>query len=111
MVERHMSVAEFKRHLSDVMNEVVHTKRRVIVERRGRPMIVVGPAEEADTRTPGQRLAAIIGFGGEEGERFRQEMYELLPRLRSDYPREVPDFLSDQPRVSEGDSAGEPKDG
>ena len=30
-----MSVAEVKRHFSDVMAEVIHTKRRVVVERRG----------------------------------------------------------------------------
>ncbi len=96
MPDKHMSVAEFKRHLSDVMNEVVHTKQRVIVERRGRPMIVVSPIETVDTRTPGQRLATLAGFGGEEGEHFRQEMYELLPRLRSDFPREVPEFTRDQ---------------
>ena len=43
MTDKHMSVAEFKRHLSDVMAEVVHTKRRVIVEKRGRPMVAVVP--------------------------------------------------------------------
>ena len=58
-------------------------------------MIVVAPVEEADARTPGQRLAAKIGFGGEEGDRFYQEMKELLPLLRSDMPREVPEFLDD----------------
>jgi prevent-host-death family protein len=90
--DKHMGVAEVKRHFADVMAEVVYTKRRIVVERRGRPMVAIVPLDTpVDARTPGQRLAAVIGFGGEEGDRFYEEMLELIPRLRSDLPREVPE--------------------
>jgi prevent-host-death family protein len=93
MEDKHMGVAEVKRHFADVIGEVMHAKRRIIVERRGRPVVAIVPLEEeTDTRTPGQRLAAVIGFGGELGDRFYEEMRELLPQLRADMPREVPEL-------------------
>ena len=53
-------------------------------------------------------MAAITGFGGEEGEKFRQEMQELLPILRAGFPREVPEIHDSG---AEGDGGGEPVNG
>jgi len=88
-----MGVAEVKRRFADVMAEVVYTKRRIVVERRGRPMVAIVPLEgEIDTRTPGQRLAAVIGFGGEDAEEFAREMEAVLEARRDYEPRPVPEF-------------------
>ena len=75
MEDKHMSVAEVKRHFSDVMAEVIHTKRRVVVERRGRPMVAIVPLgeREVDTRTPGQRLAAIKAWLKKQGKPPRKK--------------------------------------
>ena len=93
MEDKHMSVAEVKRHFSDVMAEVIHTKRRIVVERRGRPMVAIVPLEgEVDTRTPGQRLAANIGFGGEDAEEFARVMESVLEARRDYRPRPAPEL-------------------
>jgi prevent-host-death family protein len=43
--DRHMGVAEVKRRFADVIGEVMHTGRRVVVERRGRPVVAIVPLE------------------------------------------------------------------
>jgi len=93
MEDKHMGVAEVKRHFADVIGEVMHAKRRIIVERRGRPVVAIVPLEEeTDTRTPGQRLAAVIGFGGELGDEFYQIMKEVVEERHDRMPRPVPEF-------------------
>jgi prevent-host-death family protein len=92
MADKHMGVAEVKRHFADVIGEVMHAKRRIIVERRGRPVVAIVPLDETvDERTPGQRLASVMGFGGEEGDRFYEEMKRVV-KQRS-MPRPLPKGL------------------
>jgi hypothetical protein len=38
MADKHMGVAEVKRRFADVVDEVMHGGRRIIVERRGQPV-------------------------------------------------------------------------
>jgi len=91
MSDRHMGVAEVKRRFADVIGEVMHAKRRIIVERRGRPVVAIVPLEEGtDTRTPGQRLADAMGCGDEDGDDFHEFMKQVV-RERS-VPRPVPDM-------------------
>jgi prevent-host-death family protein len=92
MEDRHMSVAEVKRHFSDVMAEVIYTGRRIVVERRGRPMVAIVPLEgEADARTPGQRLAEAIGFGGDDADEFHRIMTEVVAERHERWPRPLPE--------------------
>ena len=95
MADKHMGVAEVKRRFADVIGEVMHAKRRIIVERRGRPVVAIVPLEEepADTRTPGQRLAEVIGFGGEAGDRFYEEMKQVVRDRHKRMPRPLPKEL------------------
>jgi prevent-host-death family protein len=91
MADKHMGVAEVKRRFADVIGEVMHAKRRIIVERRGRPVVAIVPLDQTvDTRTPGQRLAAAIGCGGPEGADFHEFMKQVVKR-RS-LPRPLPDL-------------------
>jgi prevent-host-death family protein len=91
MSDKHMGVAEVKRRFADVIGEVMHAKRRIIVERRGRPVVAIVPLEEAtDTRTPGQRLAEVLGFGGEDGDRFFEEMKQVVRERHKRMPRPLP---------------------
>jgi prevent-host-death family protein len=90
MADRHMGVAEVKRHFADVVGEVLHGRRRVIVERRGRPVVAIVPLE-GDTKvlSPGERLASAIGCGGPDGEAFREMMGGVISRRRRRLPRPV----------------------
>jgi prevent-host-death family protein len=93
MTDKHMGVAEVKRHFADVMGEVMHTKRRIIVERRGRPVVAIVPLDEEEEKmTPGQKLAAVIGFGGDEFDEFEKVMKEILEERHTRMPRELPAF-------------------
>lgn len=74
------------------MAKVIYVGRRIVVERRGWPMVAIVPLEsEGKARTPGQQLAQVIGFRGEEGDLCYEKRRELLPKLRSAPPREVPE--------------------
>jgi prevent-host-death family protein len=92
MEDRHMSVAEVKRRFSDVMAEVIYTGRRIVVERRGRPMVAIVPLEsETDTRSPGEQLAEVIGFGEEQAEEFHEIMKEVIAQRHERMPRPLPE--------------------
>jgi prevent-host-death family protein len=90
MADKHMGVAEVKRHFADVVGEVLHARRRIIVERRGRPVAAIVPLDEAGRLLPpGKRLAAAIGCGGEPGESFRKLMGGVVSGRRRRLPRPV----------------------
>lgn len=90
MPDKHMGVAEVKRHFADVVGEVLHGRKRIIVERRGRPVAAIVPLEEAaQLRRPGERLAAAVGCAGEDGDSFRALMGGVVSRRRP--PRRLPE--------------------
>jgi len=89
MADKHMGVAEVKRRFADVVGEVMHTKKRIIVERRGRPVAAIVPLPKGDPRRPGQRLAEAIGCADEDGETFRKLMGEVVTRRRRRMPRRL----------------------
>ena len=90
MADKHMGVAEAKRRFADVVGEVLHAKRRIVIERRGRPVAAIVPLDEEEQGlSAGKRLAAIIGCGGEEGESFRRLMGQTVAKRRRRPPRHV----------------------
>ena len=90
--DRHMGVAEVKRNFADVVGEVVHTGRRIIVERRGRPMVAIVPLEAREQAlTPGQRLASAVGSGEPEDADFERFMAEVVRARRRRLPRAAPE--------------------
>ena len=90
MIDKHMGVAEVKRRFADVVGEVMHGKRRIIVERRGRPVVAIVPLDDAGgLARPGQRLATVIGCGEEDGESFQELMREVILRRHRRAPRQV----------------------
>jgi prevent-host-death family protein len=90
MTDKHMGVADVKRRFADVVGEVMHGRKRIIVERRGRPVVAIVPLEQAaDRRRPGQRVAAAVGCADEDGETFRRLMGEVVSRRRRRMPRRV----------------------
>jgi prevent-host-death family protein len=90
MTDVRMGVAEVKRNFADVVGQVVHGGRRVIVERRGRPVVAIVPLEQAGLASPaGQRLAKAVGCGGADGESFRELMRDVVSQRRRRLPRAV----------------------
>ena len=88
MKEKHMGVAEVKRNFADVIGQVVHGKQRIIVKRRGRPVVAIVPLEQArEDKRPGQRLAAAIGCAGEDGAAFQELMAQVVAKRRRRLPR------------------------
>jgi prevent-host-death family protein len=88
MNDLHMGVAEVKRRFADVVGQVVHGGRRVIVERRGRPVVAIVPLGEMEEgMRPGPRLARAVGFGGADGDSFRELMRKVMRQRRRRMPR------------------------
>jgi prevent-host-death family protein len=90
--DKHMGVAEVKRRFADVVGEVMHTGRRIVVERRGRPVVAIVPIEEsAEATTPGQRLAEAFGCGGDDGVAFHEFMLRVVEERHRRMPRPLPE--------------------
>ena len=83
----HMSVAEVKRRFADVIGRVLHAGARIIVERRGRPVVAIVPVEDVLPGAAGS-LGDVLGQGGEEGEKFAQFMAGVVSERRN---RPVPE--------------------
>ena len=90
MVDVRMGVAEVKRRFADVIGQVVHGGKRIIVERRGRPVVAIVPLDDSDALArPGQRLAAVAASGEAGGESFRALMGEVVAKRRRRPPRRI----------------------
>jgi prevent-host-death family protein len=89
MRDKHMGVAEVKRNFADVVGQVMYGNQRIVVNRRGRPVVAIVPLDEAAQREPGQRLAAAIGCGEQDGETFRGLMKRVVDSRRRRLPRRV----------------------
>jgi prevent-host-death family protein len=90
MTDKHMSVAEVKRNFSDVLGQVMFGEQRIIVEKRGRPVVAIVPLGEAsESARPGKQLAAAIGCGKEAGESFRALMHGVVAERGKRLPRRV----------------------
>ena len=85
---QHMSVAEVKRRFADVVGMVVHGGMRIIVERRGRPVVAIVPVEDV-LAGQGKGLAEALGEGGAEGEEFAKMMRGVVSQRRKRRVRRV----------------------
>ena len=90
MADVRMGVAEVKRRFADVIGQVVHGGKRIIVERRGRPVVAIVRLDDPDALArPGQRLAAVAASGEAGGESFRELMGEVVAKRRRRPPRRI----------------------
>jgi len=93
---KHMSVAEFKRRLADVVGMVQHGDTRVLVERRGTPVLGIVPPDQVQEHAG----RALLKFGqllGEEAEAFAQEMERIVAERHQRMPREPRGWYGDAP--------------
>ncbi len=76
-----ISVADLKRHLSEVLGEVAHGKHTVLVTRRGRPVARLLPVEPGPTR-----LAEVTGWLDDD-DPFFQFVEEAVAGRKARTPR------------------------
>jgi len=76
-----VSVAELKRHLSEVLGEVAHGKQTVLVTHRGRPVARLLPVERSPTH-----LAEVTGWLDDD-DPFFQFVAEAVNRRKTRVPR------------------------
>ena len=91
-----MSVAEVKRRFADVIGKVQHGDTRIVVERRGSPVLGLVPPEEVEVHAG----RALLEFGrvlGEEAEGFAQEMDGIVAERHRRMPREPRGWYGDVP--------------
>ncbi len=84
---KRMAVAEVKAHLSEVIRKV-EGGERVVVERRGRPVAVIGRYEPAAEREERGWFDALHGILSEVAD-FDQIMEEVVRSRRDARPRPV----------------------
>jgi prevent-host-death family protein len=87
--DKHMGVAEVKRRFADVIGEVMHTGRRIVVERRGRPVVAIVPLEDAvDQLPPGEPVPAASPLSEAEFAEWERVMKHVLAsRQNKEYGR------------------------
>jgi prevent-host-death family protein len=86
MSRQNMSVAEAKKHLSELLGRVAFGKEEFIITKRGKPMARLVPAEENLTR-----LAEAKGWLDEGDDFFR-----IMDRIVEERSKHVPRALADQ---------------
>ena len=87
-----MSVADAKRRFSELI-ERVQRGERFVVARRGKPVLALVPAHEAD-REPGKPLGllSLVGTLGDEGDAFYEVMMDVYRSRQKARSRPVPDI-------------------
>lgn len=83
MTQARVSVAEAKLHFADLLGRVAYGKERVTITRRGKPMVVLIPPEEA---RGGRHLAEARGWL-EERDPFFRTMAQLIEDRLKHRPR------------------------
>ena len=82
MIQETVSIAEAKKTFSELLGKVAYGKKRIIITKRGKPMALLSPPEDIDSRpsrpkvgltkpTPSLRLV----------DRIVQERVEYRPRI------------------------------
>ena len=81
MNEETVSVAEAKKHFSELIGQVAYGKKQILITKRGKPMARLVPAEEND-----RHLADAHGWLDDDDPFF--EMIDLIVKERSvHFPR------------------------
>jgi prevent-host-death family protein len=90
MGEHRVSVAEAKKHLSELLGRVAYGKERILITKRGKPLARLVPAQEER-----KHLAEVQGWL-DEGDEFFQTIDTII-RSRSEHaPRILSAEASDE---------------
>ena len=83
MNKTNVSVAEAKKHLSDLLGRVAYGKERIVISRRGKPMAVLVPSGE-DL----EGLAAVKGWLSND-DSFFEEISKIIKEREKEKARKV----------------------
>ncbi len=90
-----VSVAEAKRRFSELIDRIGRGER-FLVTRRGRPVLALVPAEDAQAEEQPRKRGFMALWGVLEGVEGADEWYEDMKRIVADrqnqMPREMPFF-------------------
>ena len=80
MTTKEVSVAEAKKHFSDLLGQVAYGRKRIRILKRGKPMAVMVPPDE---NREGERLSKTTGWLEPDDPFF--EMVDQIIRERGDH--------------------------
>jgi len=83
MTTKEVSVAEAKKHFSDLLGRVAYRGERITISKRGKPMAVLVPAAEV----PGPKGIREIGGWLEASDPFFKVMDQIVSDRRKHLPR------------------------
>lgn len=87
-----LSVADAKRRFSELIDRVQRGER-FVVARRGRPVLALVPADEAERGMAEPRgLLSLVGALGDEGDEFYEVMMDVYRSRQKARSRPVPDI-------------------
>jgi prevent-host-death family protein len=85
MPTKHVSVVQAKLHFADLLGRVAYGGEQVMITRRGRPMAVLVPPDQA---RGGRRLVEARGWL-EEGDPFFKAMTQIVESRLQHRPRRL----------------------
>jgi prevent-host-death family protein len=83
MTTKEVSVAEAKKHFSDLLGRVAYRGERITISKRGKPMAVLVPAAEV----PGQKGLKQIRGWLEPSDPFFEIMDQIVSDRETHFPR------------------------
>lgn len=83
MNEQTISVADAKKHFSELLGKVAHGKEQILITKRGKPMARLVPAEQADSH-----LSEAKGWLEE-----KDPFFETIDRIVHDRTMHIPRVL------------------
>ena len=83
MTTKEVSVAEAKKHFSDLLGRVAYRGERITISKRGRPMAVLVPA----TEVPGQKGKKEIRGWLEASDPFFTVIDQIVSDREKHHPR------------------------
>ena len=81
MTEQTVSVAEAKKHFSELLGKVAYGKERILITKRGRPMVRLVPVEQSE-----MHLAEVKGWL-DENDPFFDTINGIVRNRKSHTPR------------------------
>jgi prevent-host-death family protein len=84
MINKEVSVAEAKKHLSELLGRVAYGGERIMISKRGKPMaVLIPPGEEASAE---EHLSKVEGWL-EPGDPFFDTIDQIVHDRASHLPR------------------------
>jgi prevent-host-death family protein len=85
MTRKEVSVAEAKKHLSDLLGRVAYRGERIMISKRGKPMAILIPATEAPEE---EHLGKVKGWL-ETNDPFLQAIDQVVSDRSKHRPRVI----------------------